>query len=55
MNKKYVGFALSPSVAVWRFGWATPMEDASTKADAIEYGHQWLCLGPVALMFERQR
>lgn len=46
-----VGIAFSWDWRSWRFGWMIPVKDNGAWAGPAE-GERWLCLGPIALMFD---
>jgi len=48
---RLIGCAFSMNPRSWRFGWCVPMIDPGLQAGPVD-GDWWLCLGPLALMFE---
>ena len=46
-----IGLAVSMNPRAWRFGWCKPMLTDEVAAGPVD-GDWWLCLGPLALMFE---
>lgn len=48
---RWIGMAFSLDWRAWRFGWARPMIYDDLAAGPVD-GDWWLCLGPLALMFE---
>jgi hypothetical protein len=46
-----VGIAWSWNVAEWRLGWRQPEIAPGVAAGPVD-GDIWLCLGPLALIFE---
>lgn len=48
---RLIGHAWSLDWRAWCLGWRKPMLDEETAAGPVD-GDWWLCLGPLALMFE---
>lgn len=49
----WIGHAWSTDWRAWRLGWAKPVINDMLSAGPAD-GDWWLCLGPLALMFEEE-